>query len=870
MEHQVISQGSSNEEDTSTGGSGAGTECVLDYTNEFTTDEIFKSRDALVEWTRDRGNSNGLVIIIKNSDAGGAGNKKPRIKFCCEKGGVYKRKIDENVHKKRRLRSSGTKKCGCPFLLRGVSLGDNDEWKLEVVCGVHNHDAAKSNARRLSEEEKALLVDMSKSLAKPKDILRTIKQKEGLNETTMKTIYNVRQRLKLKENVVRSQMHVLLSKLSDHNYIEWHRSSDDSNIVKDLFWTHPVSVDILRAFPQVLIMDCTCKTYSFPLLEIVGVTCTNITFSAAFAYLDAKNEDNYIWALSRLRTMLDEHCLPTVIVTDNDLPLMTAIHSIFPSAQHFLCRLHISKNVLAKCKGMFEGKDQLEKFIMSWNMLVLSETEHEYLKRLAELDYYFGRYPHALEYVKNTWLNEYKERFVSVWTDTCMHFGHTTSNRVEGASAKLKQLLGNSRGSFETSWEKIHSLLELQHLDIKVSLEKCLTIIQRNFMHDELKELRGFVSTVALNIIVCESKKGNSVGLDSSSCSCTIRHTHGLPCVHEIAKYRQTSRPIPLYCVDAHWRKLDLLYSPKNSDHATDIITQMYTILHQWMDSNEDTRRHISLKLEEIMNMESMPLTKPKEQPSRIGTTTRCNLSAFELALSCRVSHSPVDTVATTSHSEKPKRRPPKMKVHRMCPLTSSELKEQFPTALRPYISSIRDFAGDGNCGYRVVAGLMGFGDDAWSKVRRDLLNELCSHETQYENLFGRRDRVDELMHTLSFFEECPPYDRWLTMPDTGHIIASCYNVVLIYLSMSLSATFLPTRTTSLPLLERRHIAIGSVNDNHFVQVFLFPGHPMPPVSDCWHQVYLPDAEGWQTAYTERIQRFREIVGSDVATREMA
>lgn len=44
----------------------------------------------------------------------------------------------------------------------------------------------------------------------------------------------------------------------------------------------------------------------------------------------------------------------------------------------------------------------------------------------------------------------------------------------------------------------------------------------------------------------------------------------------------------------------------------------------------------------------------------------------------------------------------------------------------------------------------------------------------------------------------------------------------------------------------------------------------MPPVSDCSHQVHLPDAEGWQTAYTERIQRFREIVGSDVATRETA
>ncbi|CAN6583859.1 unnamed protein product [Malus baccata var. baccata] len=870
MEHQIVNQSSSNEEYSSAGGSGACSECVIDFTGEFTTNEIFRSRDELVEWARERGHSIGLVIIIKNSDTGGVGSKKPRIKLGCERGGIYKRRIDESVQKKRRKRS-GTKKCGCPFLLKGVSLGDDDEWKLEVICGVHNHHAEKSNTRRLSEEEKAVLVDMSKSSAKPKDILRTIQKNDGLNiNETMKTIYNVRQRLKLKENAVRSQMHVLLNKLSAHKYIEWHRSSDDNSMVKDLFWTHPTSVDVLRAFPHVLIMDCISETYSFPLLEIVGVTCTNITFSAAFAYLDAKNEDNYIWALSRLRAVLDEHCLPTVIVMDKDLPLMSAVHSIFPSARHLLCKLHISKHVLAKCKDMFEGKDQLDKFMMSWNMLVLSETGHEYQSRLHELDYYFGRYPHALEYVKNTWLNEYKERFVSVWTDTCMHYGHSTSNRVEGSSAKLKKLLGNSRGSFEMSWQRIHSLLELQHEDIKVSLEKCLAVVQHNFMHDELKELRGFVSTIALSTIVCESKKANLVGVDYSSCGCTIRRTHGLPCVHEIAEYRQTSRPIPLYCVDPYWKKLDLLYSPKFSDHATHVITKMYRILKRWMDSDEDGRVDISTRLEEILNMES--ITKTTEQPSRIGTTTHCNLSAFELALSCQVSHSPADRVAavtTTSHSEKTTRHPPKMKALRMSPLTSSTLKEQFPTALKPYISSIRDFTGDGNCGYRVIAGLMGFGDDSWSKVRRELLNELHSHQTQYENLFGRHDRVDKLMHALSFFEDSPPYDRWLTMPDMGHIIASCYNVVVIYLSMSLCLTFLPTRTVSLPLLERRHIAIGSVSDDHFVQVYMFPGHPMPPVSECWHRVCLPGTDGWQIPYAERIQRFRQTFGSDVATQEM-
>ena len=38
----------------------------------------------------------------------------------------------------------------------------------------------------------------------------------------------------------RSQMQQLLRKLSEHNYIEWHRCYDNTDIVKDLFWAHPI------------------------------------------------------------------------------------------------------------------------------------------------------------------------------------------------------------------------------------------------------------------------------------------------------------------------------------------------------------------------------------------------------------------------------------------------------------------------------------------------------------------------------------------------------------------------------------------------------------------------------------------------------
>ncbi len=384
----------------------------------------------MCNWCREAGRRNGFVVVIKSSDAGTI-SKKPRITLGCERGGTYRTK------KEKRIKTAcGTKKCGCPFALRGKKLDTADDWILLVVCGVHNHPAAEnleghSYAGRLSEQETELLVDMSKSLVRPKDILSTLKERDALNVTTIKTIYNVRQRFKVAEKAGRSEMQHLLGKLSEAKYIEWHRNCTNTDVVHDLFWAHPGSIDLFRAFPRVLIMDCTYKTnrYRLPLLEIVGVTSTDMTFSVAFVYLNSEGEESYTWALERLRSVIADDVLPELIVTDRDLALMNAIHRVFPTARHLLCRWHISRNVLAKCKKFFELKEKWDKFIMSWNVLVLSSTEDEYNDRWSALQREFGTYPDALQYVSDTWLSKYKERFVAAWTDTCRHYGNVTTNR---------------------------------------------------------------------------------------------------------------------------------------------------------------------------------------------------------------------------------------------------------------------------------------------------------------------------------------------------------------------------------------------------------------------------------------------------------
>ncbi|XP_052210807.1 protein FAR-RED ELONGATED HYPOCOTYL 3-like [Diospyros lotus] len=323
-----------------------------------------------------------------------------------------------------------------------------------------------------------------------------------------------------------------------------------------------MAIELFKTFPHVLIMDCTYKTnrYKYPLLEIVSVTSTKLTFSIAFAFMDHEYEDNYTWAMEKLKSRMT-HKYPGVIVTDRELELMNAIQKVFSTTSTLLCRWHISKNVLAKCKKLFDRKETWEKFMLSWNLVIFASTKDEYERHLYELTLEYHAYKGALNYVRKTWLNDYKKKFVAAWTNRIMHFGNVTTNRAESAHAKLKRHLESSQGDLESSWTIINSLIELQHVEIKGSFEKSLTLVQHNFKPTIFRELRGVISKSALNMVPMQSQLTHKIGIDKVLYGCVIRSTYGLSCACEIAEFMVHGRPIPLSIVHLHWTRLQVVQS---------------------------------------------------------------------------------------------------------------------------------------------------------------------------------------------------------------------------------------------------------------------------------------------------------------------
>lgn len=144
----------------------------------------------------------------------------------------------------------------------------------------------------------------------------------------------------------RTKMQKLLQLLDEHHYVTYNQREAASGRVLELFWSHPDGSRLAQCFPTILLLDCTYKTnqWGMTLFHAVGMTSTTQSFTIAYCFMSAEKEENYVWALERLRQLYSPNHLPSVIVTDDDLQLQNAV-SLIPEATRLLYTFHISCNV---------------------------------------------------------------------------------------------------------------------------------------------------------------------------------------------------------------------------------------------------------------------------------------------------------------------------------------------------------------------------------------------------------------------------------------------------------------------------------------------------------------------------------------------
>ena len=124
----------------------------------------------------------------------------------------------------------------------------------------------------------------------------------------------------------------------------------------------------------------------------------------------------------------------------------------------------------------------------------------------------------VMRYIDDTWLNKYKEMFVSVWVDQHLNFGNNTTNRAESQHSKLKKILNSSNSNLDKFVQRINQAMQSQLTSINKSFENSLTIRYNHHNLSCFQLLRGHVSNEALDIILGELQRLNDINSDSSDC----------------------------------------------------------------------------------------------------------------------------------------------------------------------------------------------------------------------------------------------------------------------------------------------------------------------------------------------------------------
>ncbi|XP_026395487.1 uncharacterized protein LOC113290157 isoform X2 [Papaver somniferum] len=590
-------------------------EVGIDLTQSFQTDQLFDSREAAIEWCHEVARKNNTTVVIMRSNMNPA-NRRAFVDIGCQRGKkkYYRSKVTPDTRKRQ---SRESKKCDCPFSLRGIRLAEN-KWKIRVSCGRHNHEGESTSIpsfNRWKEDEEQLVAELTASGARPRQVLQALKEKNKDCLVSARTIYNKRSSIKRQEAEKMSVMEQVVKLSTQYHYMVWHRKDEKTNELKDIVWAHPESTLLAKCFPSVLIIDCTYKTNRFkvPFFHIAGVSSLGTPFTVAYAFIEEETKEHFSWALTQLKFLFMSDTLPSVCLMNGEHPLINAVRVVFPEAKRLLCTLHIGESIVTNCRKEILDDNMWNNFYGDWECVVKAETKEAFVDSYTEfVTTWVARYPTCITYIRDTWM-VHKESFILAWTQKIKHFGYTEITTDESEHDHLRKHMESSMGTmgfFFRCWETMHGIVASQIKQIRASNEKSLSSMNRKYEISAFEELNNHVSQHALDLIQLElnqsadielKNQSTLVSIDITSCSCLIGYTHGLPCVHEVLHYTQEGSPIPLSAIDQQWKQLSMVLKV---DYDFDFISQpeVRLLKQRWIEASESDRGLMEEKMREVLS----------------------------------------------------------------------------------------------------------------------------------------------------------------------------------------------------------------------------------------------------------------------------
>ena len=553
-------------------------------------------------------------------------SRKQKFSLICSAFGNYESKA------KKRLNTS-TGRSGCPFKINIYKQRDGI-WK-SSVSGKHVGHFPTEVKIPITKDELKILneVKLDGSLARCQmaNILRNSNQERMLK---LRDIYNANQKSKRDFVMDRSTIQVVIDISKEKGYHTRFEFNSSNNLTCATF-VPPHAIEFIANNGSVMFFDCTYKTnrYNMPLLHIVAVTPFNTTMSIGFSFLSGEKKEDYDKAFKHLSEIFGEFFCPHVVISDRELALIANFETYLSNSKHILCRWHINKNIVAKCKRFFTVDDNLDAFMSDCNNLWNSENEDLFNENWNKMQSIWKKHSGAINYLLKTWI-PWKESIVDFWIDRHMHLGNSTSSRIEGAHSALKKHLPSSVLDIIEAFRCIDRYVSIQKNEFESKLNDELKLIPQRCKSNIYSKVVRRISKFALVKIQEDfiSFKSNPL----NNCRGITTRTLGIPCSHTMRRIELSGKELVPNDFHRHYWIRGRVSNISIDQEREDFDDVLENVKSMYKSSSEGQKTEIVLSLKQMMvdkvqhvAKEPVIVLKSKGRKKKDKSTKRCP-SAFE------------------------------------------------------------------------------------------------------------------------------------------------------------------------------------------------------------------------------------------------
>ncbi|XP_074311424.1 uncharacterized protein LOC141647210 [Silene latifolia] len=425
---------------------------------------------------------------------------------------------------------------GCPWRIHAAKLPGVPTFTIRTLHGTHacngiahlGHQqasvqwVAKSVEQRLKENPNC----------KPKEILEEIHRVHGITLSYKQAWRGKERIMAAMRGSVEEGYRVLPQyceqvKCTNPGSIALVYGNPVDNCFQRLFISYQASIfGFLNACRPLLGLDRTYlkSKYLGTLLLATAFDGDGARFPLAFGVVDEENDENWLWFLSELRTLLDtntENMPRLTILSDRQKAIVDGVDANFPTAFHGFCLRHLSDSFHKEFNNtlltnlLWEAAHALTIIEFEGKVLEVEELSQE-------AGYWIRRIPPRL------WATAYFEG---------TRFGQLTANAVEPINNWLLEASGlpiiqmlesirrqlmtwfNERRELSTKWTSILVPNAERRVAEAIELAQSFTVLRANEAEFEIISHQGTMI----------------VDIRNRCCLCRGWQLFGLPCAHAVA-----------------------------------------------------------------------------------------------------------------------------------------------------------------------------------------------------------------------------------------------------------------------------------------------------------------------------------------------